>query len=281
MKKFISILMAAVIAAGMLTCLGGCGDKKTDENASGSGVQELRVGLECAYAPFNWTQTDDSNNAVKIEGTNEYANGYDVQIAKKIADSLGRKLVICKMTWDGLIPGVQSGAIDMIIAGMSPTEERKQSIDFTDAYYTSNLVVVVRKDGKFADAKSLSDLSGARIVGQQGTFHEQVITQIPDVIKETSMKDFGTMIVALRASSIDGYIAEKPGAIANCAANSDFTYVDLKNNDTGFTVEDSDVQIAVGIKKGNELTAQVNTILAGISQEERDNIMNDAISNQP
>ena len=110
----------------------------------------LRVGMEAAYAPFNWTQDDDSNGAVPIEGTNQYANGYDVQIAKKIAEGLDKKLIVVKTTWTGLIPALTSGKIDMIAAGMSPTEERKKEIAFSDSYYTSRPVIVVSKSGDYA-----------------------------------------------------------------------------------------------------------------------------------
>ncbi len=141
-----------------------------------SGKAKLYVGLECAYAPFNFTQSDNSNGAVPIYNTNKvqiagYANGYDVMIAKRIAEALNMELAVVKMEWDPLIPAVMAGTIDMIIAGMSPTAERKQSIDFSDAYYNSQLVVVVRKDGPYADAKSLDDLKGAKITAQSGTFH--------------------------------------------------------------------------------------------------------------
>lgn len=280
MKKIVSLLLALVLVFSFAAC-GNTTDTNSTDASSTEAKPVLKVGLECAYAPFNWTQLDDSNGAVKIDGTNQYANGYDVQIAKKIADAMGRELVICKTAWDGLIPGVQSGALDMIIAGMSPTADRRESIDFSDAYYTSNLVVVVRKDGAFANATSLNDFKNAKIVGQLGTFHEQAVAQIPEVDQQTSMKDFGTMIIALNSKAIDGYVAEKPGAIANCSANPDFTFADLINNDTGFTVSDEDVQIAVGVKKGSELTAEINSILATITQEERDTLMNNAIANQP
>ncbi len=106
---------------------------------------EFRVGMEAGYAPFNWSQQTDENNALPIQGQNSYAGGYDVQIAKKVADGLGKKLVIVQTKWDGLAPALQSGKIDAIIAGMSPTAERRKEIDFTDPYYESQLVVVVQK----------------------------------------------------------------------------------------------------------------------------------------
>ena len=115
--------------------------------ASPSGT--LRVGMECAYAPFNWTDMSEPTiGAVPIssEGSEGmYANGYDVQIAQYIANKLGLKLEIYAITWEGLLPALQSGTVDAIIAGMSPTAEREAEIDFTNVYYSSNLVVIYKK----------------------------------------------------------------------------------------------------------------------------------------
>ena len=106
----------------------------------------FRIAMECAYAPFNWTQTTDANGAVPISGKdNLYASGYDVQVAKYIAAELGMSLEVYSYEWDSLIAAVQSGAVDAIIAGMSPTAEREEQVDFTDCYYNSNLVVIIKK----------------------------------------------------------------------------------------------------------------------------------------
>ena len=109
----------------------------------------LKIGMECAYEPYNWTDTDGSSfGAVPISSEGQqglYANGYDVQIAQYVANRLGLKLEIYAMEWDSLIPAVNSGAIDAIVAGMSPTAERSEQLDFTDTYYESNLVVIIRK----------------------------------------------------------------------------------------------------------------------------------------
>ncbi len=264
----------------------GCGGNKDANNDAQNGQDtqtnngQLRIGMECGYAPFNWTQQDDSNGAVAIEGGGGYANGYDVQIAKKVADGLGKELVIVKTEWDGLVPAVQSGVIDGIIAGMSPTAERKESIDFSDNYYVSDLVIVVRADSPYADATSLADFAGAKITGQLNTFHDTVIDQIEGVEHVTAMPDFPSMRVALESGIIDGYVSERPEGISASAANSNFAFVgfDLEN---GFTYNVDDAAIAMGIKKDSDLTTQVNEVLAGISQEERDQLMKDAIANQP
>ena len=105
----------------------------------------LRIAMECAYEPFNWSQKTDANGAVKIKGQNLYANGYDVQIAKYIAAELGMALEIHEVVWDSLIPGLEAGTFDGIIAGMSPTAEREEKVDFTHCYYNSNLVIIYKK----------------------------------------------------------------------------------------------------------------------------------------
>ena len=256
--------------------------ENTEENAETSEESkgELKVGLECNYPPFNWTQLNDSNGAVPIQGANgQYAGGYDVEIAKQIAEGLGMDLVIVKTEWDGLIPALQSGVIDVIIAGMSPTEERKVSIDFTDNYYKSDLVMVVRADSEYADATKLSDFSGAKITAQLNTFHYTVIEQIEGVIKEQAMENFPAMRVALETGIIDGYVSERPEGVSATAANSNFAMVSFED---GFETSDDDTAIAAGIKKGNEdLLNGINEVLAGISESDRTEIMDNAILNQP
>lgn len=276
MKKFFRALLltlfASVIALSAFA-FSACTNKK-DEN-------KLYVGMECGYIPFNYTQTDGSNGAVKISNAPGYANGYDVMIAKRIAEELGKELVIMKYEFNSLINAVQAGTLDFIIAGMSPTAERRESIDFSDAYYESNLVVVVREDGEYADATSLADFSGATLVAQMGTFHDKALQeQAADygINRGTPMDTFPMMTAALSVGTIDGYVAEQPGAIADCSSVAGLKYIPLVNNETGFqNISPEDVQLAVGIKKGSELTAQVNAALAEISADERDEMMQRAI----
>jgi len=261
--------------------LAGCGSSKSPEKAKApvAAVEEtFKVGLECGYAPFNWTQMNDSNGGVKIDGNAEYAGGYDVEIAKKIAKGLGKKLVIVKTEWDGLVPALTSGKIDAIIAGMSPTAERKATIDFSSNYYKSDLVMVVKKGGKFEGATSIQDFKGAKITAQLNTFHYTVIDQITGVAKQPAMDNFPAMRVALESGMIDGYVSERPEGVSAETANKNFKMVGFK---TGFTTSDDDTAIAVGLKKGSGLTAKINEVLAGIKEQERAAIMDTAIKNQP
>ena len=121
--------------------------REIPETDGANGV--LRVGMECAYEPYNWTEMNTpSLGAVPISGEGKqglYANGYDVQVARYVAARLGMQLEIYAMSWESLLPALQSGTIDVIAAGMSPTAEREREIDFTDTYYESNLVVIIRK----------------------------------------------------------------------------------------------------------------------------------------
>lgn len=242
-------------------------------------AETLRVGMECNYAPYNWTQTEASDEALPLAGGG-YADGYDVRIAKRVAEELGYDIEIVKTEWDGLVPSLLSGNIDVIIAGMSPTAERMATIDFTDPYYESELVIVVRKDGAYAGATSLADFAGAKITGQLNTFHYTVIDQIPGVNKAMAMETFPAMIVAVQSGAVDGYVAEEDGAQADTAANPDLIYVKFDEG-KGFEASEADTSIAVGLAKGSDLLAPINEILAGIDDATRNELMAGAKERQP
>jgi len=279
MRKFVSLALCAMLVVGLLVSVTGCGSTDKDQAAAPS--NEFKVGMECGYPPFNWTQSDNSNGAVPIAGSKEFAGGYDVEIAKLLAEGMGKELVIVKTAWDGLSPAVQAGTIDAIIAGMSPTAERKQTIDFSDHYYRSDLVVVIQKGSKYESATSLQELAGAKITAQLNTFHYTVIEQIPDVQKQTAMDDFPAMRVALESGIIDGYVSERPEGVSATTANPKFAMVEFAAG-KGFQASDDDVAIAVGLKKGNpELVSSINKVLSGVSEEQRKAIMDQAIKNQP
>lgn len=282
MNKRVLSLIVMVLTITLLIV--GCGASSNSDSALAPETEvaketdTFKVGLECGYPPFNWTQLDDSNGAVPIEGSPEFAGGYDVEIAKRIAEGLGKELVIVKTEWTGLLPALTSGKIDAIIAGMSPTEERKETIDFSDIYYKSDLVMVVKRGSKYENATSIQDFKGAKITAQLNTFHYTVIDQIEGVNKQPAMDDFPAMRVALESGTIDGYVTERPEAISAEAANPNFKMVEFTD---GFVTSDDDTAIAVGLRKGSELREKINQILADISEEERTKLMDEAIRNQP
>lgn len=242
----------------------------------------LKVGMEVNYAPFNYSEVDDSKGGVAVKNSpGEYANGYDIVMAKKIADAMGKELEIYKIDWDGLIPALTSGKIDLIIAGMSPTEERVKQIDFTDAYYDAKIGVVVKKGSPFENAKSIHDFKGAKITGQLGTFHYDVIDQMDGVSKQQALDSFPTMVTATNAGTIDGYVSDESGALSALATNPDLTFVSFDDGN-GFDIDSSFTSVACGVKKGSELTDEINKVLGTISLDDQQKIMNDIIieSNQ-
>lgn len=281
MNKMLKVVLSATLLASMGLSLAGCGSTKTTADGSKAAPGgEFKVGMEASYAPFNWTQKDNSNGAVAIAGTSEFAGGYDVEIAKKVAAGLGKQLVIVKTAWDGLPPAVQSGTIDAIMAGMSPTAKRKETLDFSANYYRSDLVMVVKKGSKYEKATSLADFAGAKVTAQLNTFHYSVIDQIKGVSKQTAMDDFPAMRQSLESGIIDGYVSERPEGVSASAANGKFAMVEFAKG-KGFTASDDDVAIAVGLQKGNPDLKKINEVLAGISEEQRKAIMDTAIKNQP
>ena len=275
MKKRIAMLTLWTVLLGVFG-LGAASSSYADEKTP---TDKFRVGMEAGYAPFNWTQTDDSHGAVPL-GNDSWAGGYDVQIAKKVAEGLGKELVIVKTDWDGLPVALQSGNIDAVIAGMSPTAERKKEIGFTNPYYQSDLVMVVRADSQFAKATSLDDFRGAKITGQQSTFHYTVIDQIPDVEKEQAVKTFSQMRAALLSGAIDGYVSERPEGVTAEIASKQYKMVEFPDG-AGFKTNPEDVQVAVGMRQNDPDIAKVNEILAGISEAERLSLMDRAIKEQP
>lgn len=273
MKRLLYKIKISVIFLCVMIFCAGCSVKNSSEQ------NKLKVGMECSYAPFNWIQPNDDNGAVKISG-GWYACGYDVYMAKLIAEKMGKELEIVKIDWDGLLPALTSGKIDAIIAGMSATPERRKTIDFTDNYYTSNIVVVLKKDSPYVKARSLDDLRGAMITGQLSTVHYDFIDQIPGVEKKTAMEDFSSMVSAVNAGKVDGYVSERPAAMTAVYTNPALTYIEF-DEDKGFKFSQDEVAIAIGVKKGNKLKEQINQVLSTIDEQTKTDLMNKAVENQP
>ena len=276
-RKLIGVILMAV----MVCSLAACGSKETKEtkaDADKSGTPVLRVAMECGYAPYNWTQSDDSNGAVPIEDSKDYAYGYDVMMAKKIADKLGCELQIVKLDWDSLIPAVQSGTVDCVIAGQSITSDRKEMVDFTEPYYYASIVTLVKSDGKYADAKGISDLAGATCTSQLGTiWYDNCLPQLKDANIQPAQESAPAMLVALESGRTDLVATDIPTAKAACVA-----YPDLKILDFTDKVSDEDINIGISVKKGNtELTDKINSVLKEMTTEDFDSMMDEAISVQP
>lgn len=266
MKKIILLLIV------LFTCLlVGCQNQTPTDNRP-----TLIVGMECGYPPFNWTENKKSDTNYPIDGTSLYAEGYDVQIAKKIADELNYRLVIKAIEWNGLIAALESHQIDLIIAGMSDTEERRNNVDFTNHYYRSTHVLLMEKNSKFVNGKTLSDFAGANVIGQVETLYDSLIDQLIGVNHMTPLEDVPTIITSINAKRADITILEEPVAKGILETNPNLTYIKLTES---FVVSEEDTCVAIALRKGeNELVNQINLVLEKITEEQRTQLMDQAIS---
>ena len=243
-------------------------------------ANELVVGLECNYAPFNWTTATEGEEGVSINQVQAYCDGYDVTMASYIADELEMELVIRKIEWDGLIPALLSGEIDVIIAGMSPTPERAETVSFTNEYFRSEQVLVVSTDSVYASATTLNDFSGAGVIAQMSTLQDGLIDQIAGVIHQTALGDYPSLVASLTSGVSDALVAELPVAESIIASNDGLTIVRL--GVYGFIVEDSDVSVSVAVRQEEtDLLSSINTVLSGITEETRNLWMTEALTRQP
>ena len=291
MKKFLACSLVLLLVVSLAAC-GGTKPAATPVSPAYESFQEppatlpeldmtvLRVGMECGYTPFNWTQMDGSNGAVPLsDGT--YAGGYDVEIAKRVAEVLGLELEIQKVEWEGLPPSLTSDRIDAIIAGMTDNADRRLTLSFSNRYYTSDLVLVIQKDGPYANATSLADFKDAIVTGQLGTLHYGFIDQIEGVKKADPMQDFITMISALSTGRIDAYVSERPGAMSAQITNPELSYVSFEG-DAGFDYDAGEASISIGVRQSDEdLRQALNYALAQISDADRQTYMETALRNQP
>lgn len=280
-RRLSAAALAALMTLGLTACSGG----EESSTAAKSGLEDgvLTVAMECAYAPYNWTQADDSNGAVPIKDSNNYANGYDVIIAKKLAEELGVEMEIVKSDWDSLIPAVQSGTVDCVIAGQSITADRMQQVDFTEPYFYATIVTLTKSDSQYASAASVADLSGATATSQMNTiWYNNCLPQIPDANILPAQADAPAMLVALNSGTCDIVVTDKPTGLAACVAYPDFTMLDFTGTEGEFEVSDEDINIGISLKKGNtELKEKLDSVLSTMTEEDFTELMDQAISVQP
>jgi putative lysine transport system substrate-binding protein len=289
--KLTALGLAALLAVSALT---GCGAKESSSTADTSstsntegtaeeGKKTLRVAMECGYAPYNWTQPTDANGAEPISGGSDYAYGYDVMMAQHICDELGYDLEIVKLDWDSLVPAVQSGTVDCVIAGQSITAERQEMVDFTEPYYYASIITLVKSDNEYASAQGVSDLAGATCTSQQNTiWYDSCLPQIADANILPAQESAPAMLVALDSGKCDIVVTDMPTGMAALVAYPDFKLLDFTGSDDAFEVSDEDINIGISLQKGNdELREAINSVLDEMTVEDFEEMMNEAISVQP
>lgn len=258
-----------------VAALGACSNNNFDN-------EKLVVGLECEYSPFNWTETESNQHTLKIDNASGYADGYDIQIAKYLGEKLDKEVVIKKIAWDSLIPSLDAGQINCIIAGMSYSEERDLSVDFTSNYYTSEMTVIVRKDSALTNITSIQGLSGYKVGSQLGTLTDSIIDQINDVNHVTPYETFNVAALAVSSGTIDAMTAEYPVAKAICQANTNLQVVTF-SPESGFSgLDENELGVAVAVAEGNkELQKLIDDALNDLTLDQRRELMGGALDRAP
>lgn len=310
MKKIFALLLAAAMLLGMTACGTEETSVASEETATSAesaetatteaaateaasagdsaaipGLEDgvLTIAMECAYAPYNWTQTDDSNGAVPIKDSTDYANGYDVMIAKKICEANGWELEVIRTDWDSLVPGVQTGTYDAVIAGQSMTAERMEQVDFAGPYFYASIVCVTKADGPYANAAGLSDLSGGTCTAQIATiWYDSMLPQIEGAQIQTAAETAPAMLMALETDQVDFICTDMPTAMGAVAAYPDMKILDFSDSEDGFTVDEGEINIGISVQKGNTaLVDAINSVLNTMTADDFNDLMNEAIAVQP
>lgn len=257
MKKKFSLLMVIILVLSSL--LVACVEsKETDSGNENSEVEsyslegiknkgKLVMGTNADYPPFE--------THIMVEGKDQIV-GFDIEIAKHIADELGVELEIKDMDFDKLLGGLSTGMLDIVIAGMNPDPEREEEANFTDIYYEANHSVLINKEDA-SEITTLEDLSGKGVGVQIGTTQEKYVQE---KIEDSDIKSLDTnsnIVMNLKTKKIDCAIMELPVAESFAKTNDDLAVVEDIDIDTGSE------GVAIAVKKGNdELTEKLNEILA-------------------
>lgn len=289
MKKLMKVLAAVLaLTAGLTACgqtaASGSTSGAQSAAANGSGLEDgvLTVAMECAYAPYNWTQADDSNGAVPIKDSTEYANGYDVMMAKKIAEALGVELEIVRSDWDSLIPAVQTGTVDAVIAGQSMTAQRMEQVGFSEPYFYASIVCLTKKDSPYASAKSIAELSGGTCTAQIATiWYDSCLPQIEGASIQTAAESAPAMLMALETDSVDFVCTDMPTAQGALAAYPDMVLLSFEDG-KGFEVDEGEINIGISMRKGNTaLKEKLDEVLSPMTEQDFNDLMAQAIAVQP
>lgn len=274
MKRFFAVLLSLLLL---------CSTAQMESTVPGLEDGVLTVAMECAYAPYNWAQPDDSNGAVPIKDSLLYANGYDVMTAKAICEANGWKLEVMQLDWDSLIPAVQSGICDAVIAGQSMTAERMEAVDFAGPYLYASIVCLVKKDSAYASAKGITELAGGSCTSQSGTiWYDVCLPQIPDAKIGMPAESAPAMLMAVASGTVDFVCTDMPTAQGALIAYPDLQILDFSGTEDDFTVSDEEINIGISVKKGNTaLVEAINSYLSGKTAEDFNALMQEAIQIQP
>lgn len=287
MKRLFCLMLALLMVFSLAAC--GSGEEETTapsgEGSAIPGLEDgvLTVGMECVYAPYNWTQMDDSNGAVPIVNQpGAYANGYDVMMAKKFCEKYGWELEVMALEWGGLSAALKAGTIDAAIAGQSMTEERLAEVDMAGPYFYASIVCVTKKDSPLASATGISQLSGTCTAQQATIWYDSCLPQIPNAEIMPQSDDAPAMIMAVESGTVDFICTDIPTARGACATYDDLVILDFSGTDDNFVVPEGEINIGISVVKGNtQLKDAFDAVLSQMTEDDFTKLMDEAISIQP
>ncbi len=288
MKKILALIMAMLMVLSLVACGTKAPVEETEApetEAAVTGVEDgiLTVAMECAYAPYNWSQPDDANGAVPIvNAPGSYANGYDVMMAKKLCEANGWELEVMQLDWDSLVPAVQNGTVDAVIAGQSMTADRMEMVDFAGPYLYATIVCLTKADSALANAAGISELSGT-CTSQLGTiWYDTCLPQIENADIQAAAESAPAMLMALETGMVDFVCTDMPTAQGALVAYDDFTLLDFAGTEDDFEVSDEDVNIGISVMKGNTvLKDAMDAVLSTMTADDFNALMAEAIAVQP
>ena len=282
--NFKKLMASAMVCAFALT---GCGSNTATTSED---KDTFVVGMECAYAPFNWTQdsdtTPDGSKAVPIYGSDYYAYGYDVAVAQKLADEMGMDLEVHKVEWSSIGISLDAEDYDVIIAGMGKTAEREASYSFTEPYYYRDNCIVVKKGSAYENVKGLSDLAGTgcKVTTQLGTGWVPLLDQIEGAEQSGNYETTSECFMAISNGVADVCVVDLPTAQSAALTNDDLVIIQLDADDS-FTGDDEMVNVCIATRKDDTaLRDKIQDAMDAIGWNDKakmDELMDTVLTQQP
>ncbi len=239
MKKLLLVVLSSILALFLV----GCGEKKEDVKTQTEPQKKvLKVGMELAYPPFEMSDKDGNPSGVSVD------------FAKALGKYLGREVVIENIAWDGLIPSLKTGKVDLIISSMTITEERKKSIDFSIPYAQSSLAILANKN---SGINSINDLNvtGKKVAVKKGsTGHIYAKDNLPNAEILVFDKEAACVLEVVQGKA-DGFIYDQLTIYKNYAKNMDTTIPLLQSFQKDFEYW------GVALKQNDPLKEEVNAFI--------------------
>ena len=282
-----NLLRSGIVAMSFIGAISvaSCGGSSEVNNDT------LVIGMECQYQPFNWTVTKESEYTLPIDNSNEFVDGYDIQVAKYLSEDLNKPVIIKRIVWDSLIPSLQNNEINMVLAGMSSTAERREAIDFTDPYLTSDLAFLIKKENipegnsesNPATYEELLELfAGQSLICQRGVVGDDYIDIYFSSVDSSIRHNDPLATYPLAAQDVSlGTSFAMPAELPVCEA-----MVNIDPDDLGILYVDQSflkaedlerISVSIGIKKGNEdILNELNDSLSRLDDATRGQLMGEA-----